>query len=127
LAILSLDQTLMQYTFQHEWVFGHAEMRLSGVVLESLREGDGMTFDISVVVAKEESPFEILSDQCFCCGKVLRTASDGPVVSYDGFVRSENMSRVLMHRDCAFAMAQRLICDAWPNRRAGDTLMKNDR
>lgn len=48
-------------------------------------------------------------------------------MAYDAHPIVENLvHRILMHRDCAFAMAQRLICDAWPNRHM-DSLMKNDR
>lgn len=85
-----------------------------------------MTFHISVVVAKEDTPFE-LQTRCFCCNGELKTAADGPLVSYDAYPNAARLTRVLMHRDCAFAMAQRIICDAWPNRRASDVLMKNDR
>lgn len=85
-----------------------------------------MTFYISVVTARDNSPFE-LQTQCFCCGEAIHTAADGPVIAYDAHPGTELLQSVLMHRDCAFAMAQRIICDAWPNRRAGDKLMTNDR
>jgi hypothetical protein len=49
------------------------------------------------------------------------------VIAYDAHPGTELLHSVLMHRDCAFAMAQRIICDAWPKRRAGEQLMKNDR
>lgn len=85
-----------------------------------------MTFDISAVTALERSPFQV-QRRCFCCNKALEIATDGPVVSYDAWPTSDVLTRVFMHRDCAFAMAQRIICDAWPNRHVGDILMKNDR
>lgn len=51
--------------------------------------------------------------KCLCCGEEV----SGPTVMYDGFPSgSETLMSMMMHRDCAFAMAQRLICDAWPNR-----------
>ena len=80
-----------------------------------------MTFHISVVTARDKSLFE-LQTKCFCCGKAIQKAADGPVVAYDAYPGTELLRFVLMHRDCAFAMAQRIICDAWPNRRAGDKL-----
>lgn len=85
-----------------------------------------MTFYISVVTAEEQSPFK-LQTSCFCCGKAIQTAADGPVVGYDAYPGTELLQSVLMHRDCAFAMAQRIICDAWPNRRVGDKLLTNNR
>lgn len=85
-----------------------------------------MTFSISVVVDRETSPFQ-LQTRCFCCGEEIKTAMDGPVISYDGFPTTDVLTRVSMHRDCAFAMAQRIICDAWPNRNVGDKLMANDK
>jgi hypothetical protein len=85
-----------------------------------------MTFDISIITAIAESPFH-MSAHCFCCNKELKSAMDGSIVSYDAYPNQGTHARVAMHRDCAFAMAQRIICDAWPNRRAGDVLMKNDK
>jgi hypothetical protein len=61
--------------------------------------------------AAETSPFNN-HETCPACGE----PSSGSTVGY---------VRVLFHRDCAFAMAQRIICDAWPNRRAGEW-MRND-
>lgn len=84
-----------------------------------------MTHSISIIAATEQSPFA-LEPRCFCCNKELINAQDGSVISYDAWPTSEVLTRVVMHRDCAFAMAQRIICDAWPNRRVGDVLMKND-
>jgi len=91
-----------------------------------LTREDTLTFYISVVTAREQSLFK-LQTQCFCCGKAIETAADGPVIAYDAHPGTELLHSVLMHRDCAFAMAQRIICDAWPKRRAGEQLMKNDR
>ena len=54
--------------------------------------------------------------KCFACSKVL----SAPIVQYQG------SAAISMHRDCAFAMAQRLITDSWVNRREGD-LMKCDK
>lgn len=85
-----------------------------------------MTLYISPVVANAESPIRC-DDRCFCCDAPLVSAAEGPVIGYDAYPTSDRMLRVLMHRDCAFAMAQRIICDAWPNRRVGDVLMKNDK
>lgn len=80
-----------------------------------------MTYSISAFVAKAESPLD-LQEHCLCCGQTI----EGPVISYDGHLVPGTLTRILMHRDCAFAMAQRVICDAWPHRRDGDVLMKND-
>lgn len=83
-----------------------------------------MTFHISPIVAKAESPFETTS-HCFCCGEKLDKPSDGPIVVYDAYPSQpgDQLVSMLMHRDCAFAMAQRIICDAWPNRSACDAKM----
>lgn len=51
-------------------------------------------------------------DKCFGCGKNL----GGPIVVYDGY-DEEKSKTIWMHRNCSFEMAQRMICDAWPNRR----------
>lgn len=80
-----------------------------------------MSFHPSLQHAHENSPIRT-HDICLCCGK----PASGPLVGYDLVRTSEGYERVLMHRDCAFAMAQRIIMDAWPNRRAGE-FMKNDR
>lgn len=85
-----------------------------------------MTFYISPVFAQVESLISP-DNHCFCCNKPLTKASDGPVIAYDAHPVEGKLSRVLMHRDCAFAMAQRIICDAWPNRRVGEVFMQNDR
>jgi hypothetical protein len=85
-----------------------------------------MAFEISIITAREQSPIPVES-RCFCCNAELKTAADGPLVAYDAYPTSNGIARVLMHRDCAFAMAQRIICDAWPKRRVGEELMKNDK
>jgi hypothetical protein len=86
---------------------------------------DKNMFYINPVVAKEESAMSC-DDRCFCCNDSLTEAIHGPVIAYDAFPTSDRSLRMLMHRDCAFAMAQRIIFDAWPNRRVGE-LMKNNR
>ena len=78
-----------------------------------------MTYHPDAQAAAAESPFTPISD-CMCCGK----PASGPTVSYDLTVEG-GVVRALFHRDCAFAMAQRIICDAWPRRRDGE-LMRND-
>ena len=51
---------------------------------------------------------------CMACGK----EADGPIVGYDlTLPGSDLLTTAFFHRDCASAMAQRIICDAWPNRR----------
>ena len=52
---------------------------------------------------------------CFDCGRPL----DGASVRYDGYAHSGKGGghSIYMHTVCASEMAQRLICDAWPNRR----------
>lgn len=80
-----------------------------------------MTFHADPAAAHEDSPFETY-DTCMCCGE----PANGPLVGYDMDLPSRGHVRALFHRDCAFAMAQRLICDAWPKRRAGEW-MRNDR
>jgi hypothetical protein len=81
-----------------------------------------MTFHLSLEAAEQDSPFNT-HDVCMCCGKKVV----GPLIGYDlTLPNSDILTRALFHRDCAFAMAQRIIMDAWPNRRAGEW-MKNDR
>lgn len=58
-------------------------------------------------------------DNCMLCGGAL----GGPIIAYDSV---SEIGVLWAHRDCAFAMANRIICDAWPNRRYG-ALMENDR
>ncbi|MGR2680076.1 hypothetical protein [Chromobacterium haemolyticum] len=78
-----------------------------------------MTFYKNLDQAKN-APFVSSGDHCFCCNEKI----EGSVVAYDAYPNpdSERLVRVMMHRDCAFAMAQRLICDAWPNRHEGELL-----
>ena len=81
-----------------------------------------MTFHPSLEAAETGSPFNT-HDICMCCGE----KADGPLIGYDlTLPNPEGHVRALFHRDCAFAMAQRIIIDAWPNRRSGEW-MKNDR
>lgn len=61
------------------------------------------------------------SDFCFGCGKRI----EGPTVRYDGYLKANEVASIFMHRDCAFAIAQRLIIDTWPNRRDGTPLTTN--
>jgi hypothetical protein len=52
---------------------------------------------------------------CAECGKM----PEGPTVAYDFTMEIEGKVRlvtVLFHRECASLVAQRLICDAFPNR-----------
>lgn len=72
--------------------------------------------------AAQASPFNT-HQICLSCGE----PTDGATVGYDLILPGTKIyTRALFHRDCAFAMAQRIICDAWPNRRAGEW-MRNDR
>ena len=73
-----------------------------------------MTYHRTFHDAKENSPFEDYGFHCFCCGEPM----SGPTITYDAFPTDDGYLRgVHMHRDCAFAMANRLILDAWPHRR----------
>ena len=61
----------------------------------------------------QNAPFNT-HEVCMCCGE----SADGPLVGYDMILPgTTHLTRALFHRDCAFAMAQRIICDAWPRRR----------
>jgi hypothetical protein len=80
-----------------------------------------MVYYPSREVADEESALEI-HGTCMCCG----AEAEGPLVAYDLTLPGNRLARALFHRDCAFAMAQRIICDTWPKRR-DKTLMGNDR
>lgn len=67
----------------------------------------------------EEGAVSNVHPICLCCGD----PTDGPLVGYDLFMpETDHYTRVLLHRDCAFAMAQRLIIDTWPNRHVGELL-----
>lgn len=66
-----------------------------------------------VETADSKSWCRIHKTNCICCGQEI--LSD--VVAYDMCIADPNKYvRTLMHRKCAFEMAQRIICDAWPNR-----------
>lgn len=81
-----------------------------------------MTYHKDETKAFEDSPFDIALN-CLCCGEPAK----GPTIGYDLVLPgTSHYTRVPFHRDCAFAMAQRMICDAWPNRRDGE-LMRNNR
>jgi len=81
-----------------------------------------MTFHADVNAAEDDAPWPT-HDICMCCGE----PSNGPLVGYDIILPGQSTyTRALFHRDCAFAMAQRIICDAWPKRRAAK-LMENNR
>lgn len=81
-----------------------------------------MTYHKDLEAAERDSPFNT-HDVCMCCG----STSDGPLVGYDLILPDDTtLTRALFHRDCAFAMAQRLIMDAWANRHDGEW-MKNNR
>jgi len=64
--------------------------------------------------AAASSPYNS-PQSCFGCGQPL----DGPTVRHDGYQPDGEGLSVFLHRDCAFAMAQRMIVDSWPNRRDG--------
>ena len=81
-----------------------------------------MTFHKDRDAALKDSPFKT-HDVCMCCGE----PANGPIVGYDlTLPGTDILTRAMFHRDCAFAMAQRIIVDTWPNRRS-DGLMQNDR
>lgn len=81
-----------------------------------------MTYHKDAASAKADSPFTT-HDVCLCCGE----QTDGPLVGYDLVLPgTSGYTHVLLHRDCAFAMAQRLILDTWPKRHVGE-LMRNNR
>lgn len=75
-----------------------------------------MSYLKSGAVAASEGPLLTISHTCFCCGET----AEGPAIGYDVRRPDGRYVRVLFHRDCAFVMAQRIICDAWPNRRDGE-------
>jgi hypothetical protein len=76
-----------------------------------------MTFYNTIEEAHAENAFRIHRPRtCFCCGEEIEKYA---VVLYDAFPSKKGCASVPMHRDCAFAMAQRIILDAWPNRRGG--------
>lgn len=63
----------------------------------------------------EPIPFHSLTSDriCFGCGEKLNKF----VVRYDGYAEPSLMKSIFMHPECASEMAQRIICDTWPNRR----------
>ncbi len=80
-----------------------------------------MTYHKDLATAEEDSPFAT-HGVCMCCGE----ASDGPLIGYDLVLpQTQIYTRALFHRDCAFAMAQRIICDSWPNRRTHNPMQNN--
>lgn len=80
-----------------------------------------MSYFKDAETAAKESPFAT-HEICMCCGK----AAAGPTVAYDlTLPGGDLLTRALFHRDCAFAMAQRIIYDAWPNRRDGEWMQNN--
>lgn len=72
-----------------------------------------MTYYRNPELARKNSPVEITS-KCPACGDPL----SGATVVYDLY--GTDIPGYAFHRDCAFEMAQRIICDAWPNRRDPD-------
>ena len=78
-----------------------------------------MTFSPTFAEASASSPF-LHTTNCICCGTPIK----GPTIAYDLELPGAEtpLTRAMMHRDCAFAMAQRIICDAWPNRRFGQQM-----
>ncbi len=80
-----------------------------------------MSYFSDAATAANESPFPT-ADICLCCGK----PAAGPTVAYDLTLPGDHsITRALFHRDCAFAMAQRIICDAWPKRRDSEQMQTN--
>lgn len=78
-----------------------------------------MSYHPTFQLARDDALFESMGPNCFCCGQHI----EGPTFTYDahpvndGYIRS-----VHMHRDCAFAMAQRVIVDVWTHRRDGEPM-----
>jgi hypothetical protein len=64
--------------------------------------------------AAASSPYN-KPESCFGCGQSL----EGPTVRHDGYLSGGKGHSLFLHRDCAFAMAQRMSIDAWKNRRDG--------
>ncbi|WP_143853348.1 hypothetical protein [Brucella pseudogrignonensis] len=69
-----------------------------------------MTYYRTAADARAQANFNH-SDKCVACDKPLA----GPTIVYDLYGTDQVGNA--FHRDCAFEMAQRIICDAWPNRR----------
>lgn len=72
-----------------------------------------MTFYKTPEIAREKSLVE-LTTVCVSCGDPLT----GATVVYELY-GTDTIGHTF-HRQCAFEMAQRMICDAWPNRHASD-------
>lgn len=71
-----------------------------------------MTFYRTAQDALENAVFATV-ETCVCCGE----PASGPTVVYDmELPPTGKLHHFLMHRDCALTMAQRMICDAFPNR-----------
>ena len=80
-----------------------------------------MSYFKDAETAVNESPFAT-HELCMCCGE----PAAGPIVAYDLVLPGTDFeTRAMCHRDCAFAMAQRIIYDAWPNRRDGEFMQNN--
>ena len=78
-----------------------------------------MTYHRTFAEAQNNSYFANVTPQCFNCNEAI----DGPTVVYDGYPTADGfVKHVYMHRDCAFAMANRMILDAWPNRTDADPI-----
>ncbi len=74
-----------------------------------------MTFHATFQDAQDNRHFAPIGNHCFCCNEPI----SGPTITYDGFPTGDGIYKsVHMHRDCAFSMANAIILDAWPNRRA---------
>lgn len=81
-----------------------------------------MTYHKNEAAFAAETPI-VTGETCLCCGE----AAKGPTVGYDLVLPgTSHYTRIPFHRDCAFAMAQRIISDAWPNRR-DEGMMQNNR
>lgn len=52
---------------------------------------------------------------CFECGKHI----SGAGIEYHGHDAEGHIAAIYLHPTCATVLAQRLICDGYPNRRQG--------
>ena len=73
-----------------------------------------MAFHRTLAEAVTASPFNCTT-ACLCCGEAIEGATVGWDLQLPGM--ETPITRAMMHRDCAFEMAQGLILDTWPNRR----------
>lgn len=72
-----------------------------------------MTYSADLEAARIKAGSMAIYEICLCCGK----EAAGPTVAWDLMLPEDNAyRRVFFHRDCAFGMAQGMICDVWPNR-----------